>query len=93
MEEKGDSFCLVESQAPKGYALQSKPVVLAEINDDVLKTLPQDELKTVSPTIENASDEGILSRLPLTGGMGIWFILAAGLAMIIAGLAYSRKRA
>lgn len=92
-DEKGDSFCLVESQAPKGYALQSKPVVLTEINDDVLKTLPQDELKTVSPTIENASDQGILSRLPLTGGMGIWLILAAGLAMIIAGLAYSRKRA
>lgn len=91
--DQGDSFCLVESQAPEGYALQSKPVVLDEINDEALKTLSQDELKTVSPTIENASDQGILSRLPLTGGMGIWFILAAGLAMIIAGLVYSRKRA
>ena len=92
-DPQGDSFCLVESQAPEGYALQSKPVVLNDINDEALKTLSQDELKTVNPTIENASDQGILSRLPLTGGMGIWFILAAGLAMIIAGLAYSRKRA
>lgn len=92
-DEQGDSFCLVESQAPKGYALQSKPVVLTEINDEALKTLSQDKLKTISPTIENASDQGILSRLPLTGGMGIWLILAAGLAMIIAGLVYSRKRA
>ena len=91
--DQGDSFCLVESQAPEGYALQSKPVVLTEINDEALKTLSQNELETVSPTIENASDQGILSRLPLTGGMGIWLILAAGLAMIIAGLAYSRKRA
>lgn len=91
-DEQGDSFCLVESQAPEGYALQSKPVVLTEINDEALKTLSQEELKTVSPTIENASDQGILSRLPLTGGMGIWLILAAGLAMIIVGLAYSRKR-
>ena len=92
-DAQGDSFCLVESQAPKGYALLSKPVVLDSINDTVLTTTSQDENVQVTPTIENAADEGILSRLPLTGGMGIWFILAAGLAMIIAGLAYSRKRA
>ena len=70
----------------------SKPVVLDTINDEALKTTSQDDNVLVTPTIENAADAGILTRLPLTGGMGIWLILAAGLAMIIAGLAYSRKR-
>lgn len=91
-DNQGDSFCLVEFKAPDGYALLSKPVVLDTINDEALKTTSQDDNVLVTPTIENAADAGILTRLPLTGGMGIWLILAAGLAMIIAGLAYSRKR-
>ena len=82
----------MEFKAPDGYALLSKPVVLDTINDKALKTTSQDDNVLVTPTIENAADAGILTRLPLTGGMGIWLILAAGLAMIIAGLAYSRKR-
>lgn len=89
-ENMGDSFCLVEKKAPEGYALLAKPHVLTDINDAALASVSEN--KSVAADIKNASSSGIISRLPLTGGMGIWLILVAGLAMIIVGLAYSRKR-
>lgn len=79
---QGTQFCLLETKAPKGYAAQPKPIAvnLTAAADTSQPVTAQADVKN---TKANAG-----AVLPLTGGMGIYAILAAGLALIIAGLGY-----
>lgn len=88
-ERNGEQFCLVETQAPDGYALLPEPVGVNLVYD-------ADNLKLVSVVqpIENVKNNAGFS-LPLTGGMGIWLILGGGILLLLIAAAYylvTRKR-
>ncbi len=94
--ENSTQFCLVETKAPAGYALASAPVLLTFTDpaaaDDT--ATPVNEARyNATADIQNAKTSGILDRLPLTGGMGIWLIIALGLALAAISIALSRKKA
>ncbi|QGU08408.1 Fimbrial subunit type 1 precursor [Corynebacterium occultum] len=88
-EGNGEQFCLVETQAPDGYALLPEPVGVNLVYDaDNL------ELVSVDQPIENVEANAGFS-LPLTGGMGIWLILGGGILLLLIAAAYylvTRKR-
>ena len=94
--ENTPQFCLVETKAPAGYALSSAPVLLtftAPVEADDTETPVNEVRYNATADIQNAKTSGILDRLPLTGGMGIWLIIALGLALAAISIALSRKKA
>lgn len=94
--ENTTQFCLVETKAPAGYALSSAPVLLtftAPVADDDTATPVNEARYNATADIQNAKTSGILDRLPLTGGLGVWLIIAFGLALAAISIALSRKKA
>lgn len=85
----GEQFCLVETEAPEGYALLPEPVgVTLPYGADTVN------LVSVDQPIENVENNAGFS-LPLTGGMGIWLILGGGILLLLIAAAYylvTRKR-
>lgn len=73
-EQQTDEFdyCLVESKAPSGYALNPKPVSASVTAGTTL----------ASVDITNAPEEGMF-RLPSTGAAGVIGLLAGGLSLAI----------
>lgn len=65
-EDENTSYCLVETDAPKGYVLRPAPFLV--------------NLASASATadVENLSDDGILGNLPRTGGEGMIALIALG---------------
>ncbi|WP_277099948.1 SpaH/EbpB family LPXTG-anchored major pilin [Corynebacterium riegelii] len=94
--EDSTQFCLVETKAPAGYALSSTPILLTfnqpQAADDT-NTVVNETRYNATAEVKNAKTSGILDRLPLTGGAGIWLIIALGLALAAASMALSRKKA
>lgn len=74
----GESYALVETKAPTGYAVLNKPVKF-----DVVK----DEFNTVTLDVENIK-KGVL---PSTGGNGIYMFLAAGSLLMIGAFVWYRR--
>ncbi|MDO5032341.1 SpaH/EbpB family LPXTG-anchored major pilin [Corynebacterium sp.] len=94
--ENSTQFCLVETKAPAGYALSSAPVLLTftdPVANDNQDTEVNETRYNATADIQNAKTSGILDRLPLTGGAGIWLIIALGLALAAISIALSRKKA
>ena len=94
--EDSTQFCLVETKAPEGYALSSNPILLtftAPVTEDNVGTDVNETRYNVTAEVKNAKTSGILDRLPLTGGAGIWLIIALGLALAAASMALNRKKA
>lgn len=88
-EGNGTQFCLVETQAPRGYALLPEPVGVALPYDAHTRNLVR-----VDQSIKNVKNNAGFS-LPLTGGMGIWLILGGGILLLLIAAAYylvTRKR-
>lgn len=74
----GESYALVETKAPKGYALLNKPVKFE---------VKKGEFNTQTLDVENIK-KGIL---PSTGGNGIYMFLAAGSLLMIGALVWYRR--
>ena len=86
----------MKTKAPAGYALSSAPVLLtftAPVADDDTATPVNEARYNATADIQNAKTSGILDRLPLTGGLGVWLIIAFGLALAAISIALSRKKA
>lgn len=75
----GTNFCLVETVAPEGYELLAEPVKI-ELTADDNATAPI----AVDAAVKNVKTNGGFN-LPMTGGMGTWITLIAGLL----GLAFA----
>ncbi|MFF2299917.1 SpaH/EbpB family LPXTG-anchored major pilin [Arthrobacter sp. NPDC058127] len=69
------SYWLVETKAPAGYALLAEPVETAVTGNDP---------STVTVTVENVMANAAGFRLPLTGGVGTWALTAGGI-LVLAG--------
>ncbi|MHA7167501.1 SpaH/EbpB family LPXTG-anchored major pilin [Arthrobacter bambusae] len=69
------SYWLVETKAPTGYALLAQPVETAVTGNDP---------STVTVTIDNVLANAAGFRLPLTGGVGTWALTAGGI-LVLAG--------
>ncbi|MGM7776359.1 SpaH/EbpB family LPXTG-anchored major pilin [Arthrobacter sp. KNU-44] len=69
------SYWLVETKAPTGYALLAQPVETAVTGTDP---------STVTVTIENVLANAAGFALPLTGGVGTWALTAGGV-LVLAG--------
>ncbi|WP_175934445.1 SpaH/EbpB family LPXTG-anchored major pilin [Corynebacterium sp. Marseille-P4321] len=83
------SYCLVESQAAPGYELLAQPIdfqILVEGQDAAGKG---GTVKAVNLTTDQNLTDNTRLNLPLTGGNGIWFVLAIGAILVAAGGAYS----
>ncbi|MFV8381560.1 SpaH/EbpB family LPXTG-anchored major pilin [Corynebacterium hindlerae] len=75
---KGENFCLVETKAPDGYELLAEPVKV-ELAGSV------DESQPV--IIKNVKHNGGFN-LPMTGGIGTWVSIIAGLLGLAAAAFY-----
>ncbi|QNE89347.1 SpaH/EbpB family LPXTG-anchored major pilin [Corynebacterium incognita] len=82
------NYCLVEEQAPAGFAKLREPIPfqLQEGAADVTGTDAEGNIEYTADVV-NYKD----NTLPGTGGMGVTFILIAGAAVVGAG-AYAAKR-
>ena len=81
-------YCLLETQAPKGFELLSTPVEFELTSDDAGSLLPL----TVGGNegqIVNIKDT--TTRLPNTGGIGVLIFVLAGLAVIGGGVFAARR--
>lgn len=82
----GDTFCLVQTQAADGYAMQPQPLPV-DFNIDG----NTDQLVRVPVNIVNVkSNAG--AKLPLTGGVGIWLLIGASLLALIYGIYRDQKQ-
>ncbi|MGF7437183.1 SpaA isopeptide-forming pilin-related protein [Lentilactobacillus senioris] len=78
-DEIKTQYQLVETKAPTGYELLQNPINI-EINKDTEKAKEKE--------IENSKNS-----LPMTGGMGIWLFVIAGLALMGgSGYLYYKKQ-
>ena len=81
-------YCLLETQAPKGFELLSTPVEF---------TLSKEEKGTLKPLTVGETEGQIVNlkdtttRLPNTGGMGVLIFVLAGLAVIGGGVFAARR--
>lgn len=83
-QDNGNGFCLVEVTAPAGYALLPAPVPV-DLTASATSTAEQ---QRVTVDVRNVS-ASVGSTLPMTGGWGIFWILAAGALLILAGIIYA----
>ncbi|APT88988.1 hypothetical protein CFRA_06685 [Corynebacterium frankenforstense DSM 45800] len=74
-------YCLVETTAPQGHELQADAIYFV-VNKGATETVGLTNV-TVKDVQRNAGFE-----LPLTGGNGIWLILAAGGLLVVIGGGY-----
>lgn len=83
------SYCLVETKAAEGYELLAQPI------DFQILVTGQDAdgkggtVEAVNLTTNQNLTDNTRLNLPLTGGNGIWFVLAIGAILVAAGGAYS----
>lgn len=88
-QETPKSYCLVETKAADGYELLAQPIdfkVVVEGQDGDGKN---GTVKAVNLTTDQNLTDNTRLNLPLTGGNGIWFVLAIGAILVAAGGAYS----
>lgn len=82
-------YCLVETKAPEGFELQSRPIAF-----QVLQTnSTADNQYTLETTVKDAPHNGGF-RLPITGAAGVGVLIAAG-SVLVAGagaIAIANKR-
>ncbi|MBE6994728.1 MAG: LPXTG cell wall anchor domain-containing protein, partial [Ruminococcaceae bacterium] len=94
-------YYLVETHAPAGYNQLTTPVVITVSNGDVSYSQDNTSLDDTgagkSGDFENGyvlkvvNDAGV--ELPMTGGMGVWRLMALGLLLTLgAGAALMRRR-
>ncbi|MDY2941031.1 MAG: SpaH/EbpB family LPXTG-anchored major pilin [Varibaculum sp.] len=84
-------LCLVNSQPPSGYPMLSEPKAVDFTKDAVLAD-DTDPVRTIEATVTYpGTTSDIINKLPLTGGQGIVLFLVIGLAMIGAGVYYTRR--
>lgn len=82
-------FCLVETRAPEGYELLSRPVPVSFTRADLASTEDGTDALTVRATVTNVASTQ--ANLPLTGGKGIGILAAIGVLIVGAGVWYARK--
>ena len=81
-------YCLLETQAPKGFELLSTPVEFTLAKDEK-GTMKQLTVGEKEGEIVNLKDT--TTRLPNTGGIGVLIFVLAGLG-IIGGGVYAARR-
>lgn len=81
----GETFCLVETQAPEGYSLlpQPFPVTLTATGNETA-------LVNATADIQNVETNAGFD-LPLTGGRGIWALVGGGVLLLLLAAAYYMK--
>ena len=82
-------YCLVETKAPEGFELQSRPIAF-----QVLQTnSTADNQYTLETTVKDAPHNGGF-RLPITGAAGVGVLIAAGSALVAGAgaIAIANKR-
>ena len=71
-------YCLVETKAPEGFELQTRPIAF-----QVLQTNSTETNKyTLNTTVKDAPKNGGF-RLPVTGAAGVGVLIAAGSALVV----------
>ena len=83
-------YCLLETQAPKGFELLSTPVEFELTSEQAGKLLP---LKVGDTEGQIVNIKDTTTRLPNTGGIGVLIFVLAGLAVIGAGVFAARRNA
>lgn len=79
-DDTPDAYCLIETKAPEGFELQTKPIAF-----QILQTnSTADNTYTLGTTVTNVPANGGF-RLPLTGGQGVTAVLGAGGVLVAAG--------
>lgn len=78
-------YCVLEVTAPNGY-LASTELHKADISGDSTNGY------TISVTVQNLKQAGILDNLPHTGAAGVAAFFVLGLALVARGIYVSRKR-
>ena len=90
VEDEQFDYCLKETKAPNGYALNPN---IIKVNERLETSTAEDgktvQVKAVSQAISNTKKT--TPTLPATGGMGVLIIALAGLA-IIGGGVYAARR-
>lgn len=83
-------YCLLETQAPKGFELLATPVEFELTAENAGTLLP---LTVGGNEGEIVNLEDTTTRLPNTGGMGVLIFVLAGLAVIGGGVFAARRNA
>lgn len=81
------SYCLVETQSPKGYQLLADPIKFDVLVEGQAPTDLSTALAGQIVSVKNLKDN-INNQLPLTGGAGIAALSLGGLALMGGGLGY-----
>lgn len=82
-------YCLVETKAPNGYELLSKPVEVNFTRADLANTNDGTDAITQAANIKNVPSNG--PKLPLTGGAGIGLLALLGAALVGAGAFWAKR--
>lgn len=83
------SYCLVETKAAEGYELLAQPIDFKILVENQKADGSGGTVKAVNLTTDQNLTDNTRLNLPLTGGNGIWFVLAIGAILVAAGGAYS----
>ena len=70
-------YCLVETKAPDGYELQTRPIAFQILQSNS----KADNQYTLETTVKDAPHNGGF-RLPVTGAAGVGVLIAAGSALV-----------
>lgn len=89
VETTPKSYCLVETQAAPGYELLAQPIDFQILVEGQQADGSGGTVKAVNLTTDQNLTDNTRLNLPLTGGNGIWFVLAIGAILVAAGGAYS----
>lgn len=90
------SYCLVETAAPAGYALNGEPIQINFKRSDLVGTGTSEATGTAddSAAVLVAEVQNLRQNtpsLPSTGGMGVGLLIAAGLGIMGFGAYYARR--
>lgn len=88
-QETPKSYCLVETKAAEGYELLAQPIDFQVLVEGQDADGNGGTVKAVNLTTDQNLTDNTRLHLPLTGGNGIWFVLAIGAILVAAGGAYS----